>query len=105
MALRRQEGDSFDWFFLSLVELKMGQAKAARAWYDCAVEWYRQRAPLDDELYRFQTEAALALGLPKPEAPALASEIGAISPSLRPGSIHRMVRRKSAEAALKPRAR
>ncbi len=103
MALRGHEGDSFDWFFLALVELKMGQAKAARAWYDRAIEWYRQRAPLDNELYRFQTEAALALGLPKPEAPALASEFGPIPPSLRPGSVHRIVRRKSAEAALKPR--
>ena len=53
--------------------------------------------PHDDELYRFQVEAAHELGLPKPEAPALASEIGASRPRCDRGSIHRMVRRRSAE--------
>ena len=70
MALRN-EGDSFDWFFVALVELKLGQKAEARQWYDRAVEWFHQSAPLDAELYRFQVEAAQELGLPKPEAPAI----------------------------------
>jgi tetratricopeptide (TPR) repeat protein len=98
MALRR-EGDSFDWFFLALVELKLGQKAEARRWYDKAVEWFQQSAPRNPELYRFQVEAAEELGLPRPEASELASA-NAVPPNLQPASIHRLLRRKNAEASL-----
>ena len=100
MALRR-EGDSFDWFFLALVELKLGRKAVARHWYDRAVEWYRRSAPGDGELYRFQVEAAQELGLSKPEAPAFVPVNGAIPKSLNPGSIRQLMRRRMAEESLK----
>jgi len=61
----RDEGDSFDWFFLALVHLKQGRKEQARDWYDKAVRWYQQHLPYNRELYRFQVEAAHELGLPK----------------------------------------
>jgi hypothetical protein len=101
MALRN-EGDSFDWFFVALVELKLGQKTKAREWYDRAVERFIQTAPQDTELYQFQVEAAQELGLPKPEAPAVAAN-GPLPRSLQPGSIPRPLRRRSAEEPLKRR--
>jgi tetratricopeptide (TPR) repeat protein len=102
MALRRN-ADSFDWFFLSLVELKMGKAAEARRWYDQAVEWFSQSSPQNEELYRFQVEAALELGLPKPEAPAVASGPRLVPRSQQPRSIHRLMRGKSSEAGVNKR--
>jgi tetratricopeptide (TPR) repeat protein len=99
MALRSQ-GDSFDWFFLSLVDLKLGQANDARRWYDKAVEWFERAAPHDSELYRFHVEAAEALGLSTPRPREITSSHGSITPSL-PGSMRRMIRRKQAEGALR----
>ena len=95
MTLRRG-GDSFDWFFLAVTELKLGRAAEARVWYDRAVEAFRQRAPQNEELYRFQVEAALALGLPKPDAPAI-SKAGAGMPSMQFSPIRRPGRRGRAE--------
>ena len=99
MALRT--GDSFDWFFLSMVELKLGDAKASRRWYDRAVEWYQRAAPRNQELYRFHAEAALELGLPKPEPPTAAAGLRPSGPPIRPGVAHRALRRRNAESALK----
>ncbi len=91
MSLRRN-GDSFDWFFLAMVELKLGRPAEARAWYDQAVELFHQSLPQNEELYRFQVEAALVLGLSKPEAPA-ASETGT-RPGMQLAPIKRAMRRK-----------
>lgn len=63
----RNEGDSFDWFFLAMIHAKLGRKERAREWYDQAAEWSHTHRPGDDELYRFEAEAAEALGLPKPE--------------------------------------
>jgi tetratricopeptide (TPR) repeat protein len=63
----RNEGDSFDWFFLALIHSKQGHKSRATEWYDKAVEWSHQHQPGDDELYRFQVEAAEELGFPRPE--------------------------------------
>ena len=90
MALRKN-GNSFDWFFLSLAEAKLGRTTEARDWYERAVESFRQSAPQDKELYRFQVEAARELGLPKPEVPAMASRLP--SPRLQLSPIGRAVRR------------
>ncbi len=65
----RNEGDSFDWFFLCLVHLKLGDRKRAQDWYDRAVEWFHQSRSDDEELYRFHVEASALLGLPKPATP------------------------------------
>jgi tetratricopeptide (TPR) repeat protein len=66
----RGNGDSFDWFFLAMIDLKQGRKQEARDLYAKAVRWYQESAPNDGELYRFQVEAARELGLPKP-APQL----------------------------------
>ncbi len=63
----RGDGDSFDWFFLAIIHLKQGRKEQALNLYGKAVQWYQESAPNDEELYRFQVEAALELGLPKPE--------------------------------------
>ena len=62
----RGDGDSFDWFFLAIIHYKQGRKDQALDLYDKAVEWYQESAPNDEELYRFQVEAALELGLPNP---------------------------------------
>ena len=62
----RNAGDSFDWFFLALVDHKRGKEDQAREWYDKAVAWYRNNRPDDQELLRFNVEAARALGLAIP---------------------------------------
>jgi tetratricopeptide (TPR) repeat protein len=65
----REEGDSFDWFFLAMIHARLGHAERARQWYDKATGWFTQYRPGDAELYQFQIEAAQGLGLPKPEPP------------------------------------
>jgi hypothetical protein len=95
----RNDGDCFDWYFVALVELKQGKPIDARRWYDKAVAQFQQSAPQDDELYRFQVEAATELGLAVPEPPRIAPKSANAMPSrvMMPGSIRRMVRRRSAE--------
>jgi tetratricopeptide (TPR) repeat protein len=63
MALRGG-GDGFDWFFLAMIEAKLGQKEQARKWFDDAVTWTSKSRPGDVELKRFRAEAAAALGLP-----------------------------------------
>jgi tetratricopeptide (TPR) repeat protein len=60
----RMGGDSFDWFFLSLVQHKLGRPEEARQWYEKAMHWYHENRRGDPELERFQAEAARELGLP-----------------------------------------
>jgi tetratricopeptide (TPR) repeat protein len=102
MALR-SNGDSFDWFFVALVELKLGRATEARGWYDRAVESFQRSAPLDQELYRFQVEAAQELGLPKPVAPALSPKRGLPSAQISP--IRGPARRNRGAPAAKSQSR
>jgi tetratricopeptide (TPR) repeat protein len=60
----RNAGDSFDWFFLALVDQKKGNKDQAREWFNKAMEWYQSNRPDDQELFHFCVEAAGALGLP-----------------------------------------
>jgi tetratricopeptide (TPR) repeat protein len=60
----REGGDSFDWFFLAMAWRQLGQKQEARKWYDRASAWRDRYQPWDDELLRFQGEAAAALGVP-----------------------------------------
>jgi tetratricopeptide (TPR) repeat protein len=62
----RTNGDSFDWFFLALVELKQGHKTQAEEWFGKAVNWYQTSRPNDEELRRFHVEAATALGVSAP---------------------------------------
>jgi tetratricopeptide (TPR) repeat protein len=96
----RKDGDSFDWFFLALVELKSGKPAEARNWYDKAVARFKQSMPYDAELYRFQLEAARELGLATPETPESVSKNAQGAPSFMPGSIKRLMRRRDAEASI-----
>ena len=67
MSLREQgQGDSFDWFFLAMIEARKDRKIEGRQWYDRAVEWFKKVRDSDPELHRFQVEAAEALGLPRP---------------------------------------
>jgi tetratricopeptide (TPR) repeat protein len=52
-----------DWYFLAMVNWKLGRKDEAREWYDRAVEWTVKRAPNDEELRRFRAEAAALVGV------------------------------------------
>jgi tetratricopeptide (TPR) repeat protein len=80
----RNAGDSFDWFFLALVDLKRGKADQAREWYDKAVAWNQNHRPNDQELFRFNVEAAAALGL---EIPTREPMNSVLEVSKRPHSV------------------
>jgi tetratricopeptide (TPR) repeat protein/serine/threonine protein kinase len=53
------------YFFLAMTQQKLGHKDEARKWYDKAVEWMEKDQPKDEELRRFQKEAAEVLGLEK----------------------------------------
>ena len=74
----RNAGDSFDWFFLALVDRKKGEDEQAREWYDKAVVWYQSNRPNDQELFQFNVEAAGALGLTKPTLHANEFSVGGV---------------------------
>jgi len=59
----RKGGDSFDWFFLAMAEWQLGNKDTAREWYEKAVRWMEERAPRNEELIRFRSEAAELLGV------------------------------------------
>jgi tetratricopeptide (TPR) repeat protein/serine/threonine protein kinase len=63
MALR-EGGDSWDWFFLAMAHQQLGRKQEARKWYDRASAWLDRRQPGNEELLRFQGEAAALLGIP-----------------------------------------
>ena len=67
MELRSDgKGDSYDWFFLAMIHARKDQEEEGRQWYDRAVAWFHNARQGDRELYRFQVEAAQALGIPRP---------------------------------------
>jgi serine/threonine protein kinase/Flp pilus assembly protein TadD len=61
----RGGGDSFDWFFLAMAHGRLGHQEEARKWYDKAAQWMEKNQPRDEELRRFDAEAAELLGLKK----------------------------------------
>jgi WD40 repeat protein/serine/threonine protein kinase/tetratricopeptide (TPR) repeat protein len=61
----RKGGDSFDWFFLAMAHWKLGDKKAARKWYDQAVQWMEKNQPKNEELQRFRLEAGKLLAIEK----------------------------------------
>jgi tetratricopeptide (TPR) repeat protein len=55
-------GHSADFFFLAMAQQRLGDAKAAREWYEKGVKWMDQNAPQNEELRRFRAEAEELLG-------------------------------------------
>ena len=61
------------WLFLAMAHWQLGHQKAARQWYDRAVEWIeknkeavekeKQRGRLVDDVCNFRAEAAELLGV------------------------------------------
>ena len=75
----RKGGDAYDWFVVALAFAKKGDIGRARASFDKAVGWTKEKAPRDAELRALWAEAAEALGLPRPDdgpAPAPGSGAG-----------------------------
>jgi WD40 repeat protein/serine/threonine protein kinase len=59
----RKGGDSFDWFFLAMVQWQMGEKELAHKSYDQAVQWMDKNQPNDVQLRRFRAEATELLGI------------------------------------------
>ena len=91
MKLRAGEGDSYDWFFLAMIEGRRGHMEQGRQWYDRALSWSQQGERNVAELFRFQVEAAQVLGLDPPKQPEIAK---ARRPSIEGGSEQPLVSRK-----------
>jgi tetratricopeptide (TPR) repeat protein len=64
----RSGGDAFDWFFLAMAHGQLGKQEEARQWYQKAVAWTQTNKPDDEQLRRFQAEAAALLGVTLPTA-------------------------------------
>ena len=69
------KGDSYDWFFLAMIHARKDQKEEGRQWYDRAVAWFHNARQGNRELYRFQVEAAAALGIPRlPPVPMVTTQ-------------------------------
>jgi tetratricopeptide (TPR) repeat protein len=92
----RDQGDSFDWYFVAMVQAKMVQTEQARQWYDKAVAWNEETQPGEEELHRFRGEATEVLGLPEPP-PLVRAPKGPVLDEKRiaPGSFSRRLRSKN----------
>src|SRR5262249_51823768 len=62
----RKGGDSNDWFFLAMAHCQLGEKDKARKGYDRAVERVDKNQPMNDEVRRFEVEAAELLGIEQP---------------------------------------
>jgi tetratricopeptide (TPR) repeat protein len=75
MELRSDgKGDSYDWFFLAMIHARKDQKEEGRQWYDRAVAWFHNARQGNRELYRFQVEAAAALGIPRHPVPMVTTQ-------------------------------
>jgi len=54
-------GDACDWLFLAMTRWQLGEKDEARKWYGRAETWLRDH-PDDDDLRKFEAEAAALLG-------------------------------------------
>ena len=74
LAAGRGEFDAFDLFFLAMAHHRQGQREQARAYFDRAVQWVRQKKSLSDqytkELAVFRAETEAVLSGPADELPA-----------------------------------
>ncbi|MCI0354032.1 MAG: tetratricopeptide repeat protein, partial [Acidobacteria bacterium] len=53
----RKAGSSIDWFLLSMAHARLGNADAARKWYDQAVQWMDKNQPNNASLREFRAPA------------------------------------------------
>src|SRR5262249_7514956 len=60
--------DATEWLFTAMAHWQLGDKEEARKWYDKGVAWTKKNAPNDDELQRFQQEAAKTLEITEPKA-------------------------------------
>ncbi len=81
----RNGGDGYDWFFLAMIHEAKGDSESARHWYDRAVQWREDVMPFDQEVYRFNAEAAQALHLTTPARPRAGTPSGPRAMPLRRG--------------------
>jgi eukaryotic-like serine/threonine-protein kinase len=61
--LRKDGGDSFQWFFLAMAHWELEDKGKAREWYGRAAEWMDKNQPKNEDVRRFRAEAAELLGL------------------------------------------
>jgi hypothetical protein len=59
----KNEGAPVGWFFLAMAQARLGNKDEARKWFDRAVLWMEKNSPKDEEMRRFQAEAAEVLGV------------------------------------------
>jgi serine/threonine-protein kinase len=62
-ALTGSKELAFNGFFLAMAHHKLKHAEEARRWYDRAVQWMENYAPVHDELRRYREEAEQVLGV------------------------------------------
>jgi tetratricopeptide (TPR) repeat protein len=55
-------GGPADWYFLAMTCQQLGAEKDARMWFERAQDWMKAAQTKDEELQRFQEEAAKVLG-------------------------------------------
>jgi superkiller protein 3 len=58
--------DASNWFFLAMAHARKGEKDEAITWFDKAVGWTKEKAPKNQELLSFWSEAAQLLGRPGP---------------------------------------
>ena len=54
---RGNDGNSWAFFFLAMAHRQLGNADAARQYYDQAIQWMNEHEPQNPELLRFRAEA------------------------------------------------
>jgi serine/threonine protein kinase/predicted Zn-dependent protease len=59
----RVRGNSFDFYYLAMVQHQLGDRQGSRKSYQEAVEWMSRHRPWDEELSRLRMEAAALLGI------------------------------------------
>jgi hypothetical protein len=90
MELRSEgHGDAYDWYFLAMIHAKQGQTVEALDWYQKAATWSHAAGEGDQELYRFQVEAAEQLGVEKPSPPRIARGREYVFPKAPPRGMRR----------------
>lgn len=67
-------GDSYDFFFLAMAYWQVGEKDQARECYDRGIRWMEQHCPQNEELLRFNVEAAKLLGVSESQKGAAVSK-------------------------------
>lgn len=76
----RNGGAPHDWFFVAMIQVKLGDRDDAGRWYDKGVEAVEASRRFDEELYRFRAEAAGLLGRSVPPPPTISDQRAPFNP-------------------------